>query len=276
MEPFLKAVGGKRWISTKLADEIMATNPNLYVEPFVGGGAVTLALPPSIPKIVSDINSGYIAVWLALKSYKPEEMLAAIADVQREYPNTAFGYARARDALNGYLAAKDNTGVIKLAALVLYINTRCFNGIWRVNQSGEFNVPWNKTNNPRRFSIGELKSYHEALVSVAIMDSDFRSTLDIVGNRELPKTAIYIDSPYDETFDGYASGGFDEVDQRDLAKWLRWLSARGAKVWATNADTPLIRELYSGWAKIEVIDEYHSVGAKANRRGQRQCLLIRA
>lgn len=279
MEPFLKAVGGKRWLSAKLAGEIMKVSPLLYVEPFVGGGAVSLAVSPSVPKIVSDTNPAFIAVWRALKIYPADEMYASIDALRKRFPETAFGYMQARDAMNGYLGLwKSGEPPLELAALVLHVNVRCFNGLWRVNSQGGFNVPWGKYKGPRRLSVEELLAYRRTLASIEAKVLDFRHALDALTSRprsQRSRIAIYVDPPYDGTFDGYTIDRFDETEQRDLATWLKYLAAIGMRVWATNADTPLIREIYS-WARVEALTEQHSVGAKADRRGQRNCLLIRS
>lgn len=291
MEPFIKAVGGKRWLASKLASEILAASPKLYVEPFVGGGAVALTLSPALPKIVADANPAFIAVWRALRAYAPEALLAELAQVYKAYPDTAFGYVQAREAIGAYLQearplARDQPidpatplalPPLRFAALTLYLNARCFNGLWRVNSASLMNTPWGRRKQPRRLTAAELRAYQYALTATQAVCADFRQVL--AGLAKLPRAdrshiAIYADPPYDGTFTGYVAEGFDETDQRDLARWLKYAADLGMRVWATNADTPLIRELYA-WAHIEAITEMHVVGAKGSCRGERNCLLIR-
>jgi DNA adenine methylase len=284
MDPFLKAVGGKRWLTARLVPEILAIDPRLFVEPFVGGGALALALPPRLDKIVSDTNPAFHNAWRVLRYNKTEEILHRLTAIEKTFPNTGLGYDQARQALNAHLvgpsdpALSTNARMLDFAALTLYINVRCFNGMWRVNADGGFNVPWGRPQKPRRFTLTELNQYKHNLSNVRVYNADFRQTLDALRHADLIKhrnqIAIYADSPYDGTFNGYTSSGFDETDQRDLARWLAYLAGLGMRVWATNADTPLIREIYS-WAKVEALAEYHSVGSKADRRGSRSCLLIR-
>jgi DNA adenine methylase len=296
MEPILKAVGGKRWLSAKLAAEIMTLQPETYVEPFVGGGAVTLALPPKLPKVISDTNPGFAQVWAVIKARKPEEVFEGIRAVERRYANTGFGYAQAVKDINQYLGSApsmfDPLGLsleaLQFAALTLYVNARSFNGLWRVaKKDGCFNVPWGKYKNPRRLSIAEIVLLHRALASVDILNLDFRRVLQLLCGEDFrarrQKIAIYLDPPYDsipdeqsrKAFVSYTREGFDDQDQRDLADWAKYVAGLGMHVWASNADTPLIRELYS-WAKIETVTEFHSVGATGGRRGDRGCLLIRS
>lgn len=289
MEPFLKAVGGKRWCSAQLAAEIMQIEPALYVEPFVGGGAVALALAPGLDKLVYDANPAFAAVWQLLRRHRPEEVLSELNAVERLYSNSAFGYTQAKDKLNEYLTGGvDPRGPARqrFAALVLYINARSFNGLWRVNQEGAFNVPWGKYKQPRRLTLADLTTYHYALTTIAAECLDFRVAFKRLCSPQYRgirrQIAIFADPPYDSipdaqgqrAFVNYTAEGFKVADQRDLAQWLAYLARLGMRVWTTNADTPLIREIYA-WAKIETITEYHSVGANSAGRGQRKCLLIR-
>jgi DNA adenine methylase len=282
MEPIpppMKAVGGKRRIAVQLANEIMAFKPDLYVEPFVGGGAVTLALPVELPKIIADTNPAIVAVWLALKRW-PDELNAALIRARKAHPNTAFGYAQARDQLNhllGMASSLTNEATIELAAYALWINSRCFNGLWRTNSSGQFNVFWGKYKSPRDIGPNEIAVYAHTLKTVDVKATDFRVTFNSIMRRN-DRIVIFADSPYDGTFANYTAEKFDDTDQAELAQWLRWLvrtSRGGIKVFATNADTPRVRELYN-WTKIEVISEQHSVGPTGAQRGKRGCVLIRA
>lgn len=294
MEPILKAVGGKRWLSAKLAAEIMAMQPALFVEAFVGGGAVTLALPPTLPKVISDTNPAFAQVWAVVKARKPEEVYEGLRVVERQYPNTGFGYAQAVNDINQYLRSQAFNPLrlgaesLRFAALTLYVNARSFNGLWRVaKRDGCFNVPWGKYKNPRRVLLEEITAFHRALANVNVVNLDFRRVLQLVCGEDFraqrQKIAVYLDPPYDstpdeqgrKTFVSYTREGFDDQDQRDLADWAKYVAGLGMRVWASNADTPLIRELYS-WAKIETVTEFHSVGATGGRRGDRSCLLIRS
>lgn len=277
IEPFMKAVGGKRRVAERLAAEIEALDPALYVEAFAGGGAVALALRPSIPKLIADANPAVIAVWAAIKEQPPERLLEELGRLYKVYPDTAFGYAQARDELNTCLGSKPINPGLRFAALVLYINVRCYNGLWRVNQEGFFNVPWNKQQSSRRLTLNELRIYQEVLKNVEVHCADFREVFGELLDRprsDRSRTVIYADPPYDAMFGDYTVGGFGEGDQHALATWLKYLAERGMKILTTNADTPLICKLYA-WAKIEYLDERHSVGPTAGERGTKRCLLIK-
>lgn len=272
IKPAVRWAGGKTWLASRLASEIEAVKPKVYIEPFLGGGAVALAVASSIPKILSDSNSTLMDFWTCVKAL-PKALINELARVEKQYPDTLEGYLRARDELNAGILIQRAMWVSR-AALFLYINARCFNGLWRTNSKGTFNVPYAKLEHPSSIDHDEARILSTHLQTARILCSDYQEVFRSV-DKQLPGAAIYIDSPYDGTFDGYTSDGFAETAQRELAEWCRYCVSRGAKIWASNRDTDLIRELYS-WASIEAIAERHSVGATGVRRGQRDCVLIRA
>jgi DNA adenine methylase len=164
---------------------------------------------------------------------------------------------------------------VRRSALFLYLNARCFNGLWRTNSLGTFNVPYGKLSSPRILHWDDLAPITTTLRRAELIAGHYGLVLAREVQRSTAKgVAIYADPPYDGTFDGYAKGGFDEVSQRALAAHLDACASKGAAVWASNSDTPLVREIYA-WAQIERVDEHHSVGSKAERRGKRGCVLIR-
>lgn len=263
--------GGKRWLAERLAKEIEAANPKRYFEPFLGGGAVALAVPSYIPKHLSDINPTLIDFWRCLQR-APSTLIEELARVKKQFPDTQKGYLDARDALNAIIL-DGRPFWIRRAALFMYINARCFNGLWRTNGIGKFNVPWGKLEKPSSIDLDEAKALSVWLRNVVLEAGDYAGCLAEIA---WPKTtAIYADCPYDKMFDDYAKEDFGESQQRELAEHLRFWAGRGAKIWATNNDTPLVREIYS-WAEIEALEEHHSVGAIGDRRGKRACLLIRS
>jgi DNA adenine methylase len=293
LTPWLKWAGGKRKLAPQLVEEITAINPLLYIEPFLGGGAIALALPPKLPKILADINHHLIDCWLCVQKI-PGVLLAELIAVEGKYgdgsptvPHSKEGYNLARDEFNSMIRQPRRMWA-RRSALFMFLNTRCFNGLWRTNAKGQFNVPWSKTDSPRVVRFDELGEYNLALKRCDLRSDGF---VQLLGG-ELTKrsnwalgdcakirmmfrgVAVYVDPPYDGAFDGYAKGGFSIEDQRTLAQLLHSYASAGAAVWATNADTKLIRDAY-GWAQIEEIDEHHSVGSKPERRGKRGCLLIR-
>lgn len=288
MKPFLKWAGGKGWLAERLADEIMSTFPGLYIEPFLGAGAVALALPESLPKRLSDINPHLMDLWRCVQTL-PADLVRELIACEASYGNDADGFANARAYFNTIVRVPRPMWAFR-SAHFLYLNARCFNGLWRTNGAGRFNVPFGKRENPRTYDRDEMLAYSSRLppASTSLSMEGFTSALarefskrivKIKGDANRMRTcmagvAVYADPPYHETFDGYAKEGFGEMDHTLLAGQLESLAAAGASVWTSNADTPLVRALYS-WAQIEEIEEQHNVGSKAERRGKRSCLLIR-
>lgn len=284
--PWLRWAGGKRTLAPSLVPEILATQPTLYIEPFLGGGAVALALPAELPKVLADVNPHLIDCWLCVQKI-PGTLFDELHAVEKLYGDGPAGYIKARDEFNKAVRNARKMWA-RRSALFMYLNARCFNGLWRTNASGFFNVPYGKLEKPRRFELADLEAYAVVLRSETIVDGHYAKVVGIEFSRRtnaargrfvdmqsmMKGTAIYADSPYAGTFDGYTKDGFDEQDQRVLAGQLASHAAAGAAVWASNSDTELIRELY-GWAQIETVNEQHSVGSKPERRGKRGCVLIR-
>ena len=284
--PFLRYAGGKRWLAADLAAEIIEKKPKLYVEPFLGGGAVALALPMGLPKILSDINPCLIDVWRCFQKI-PGMFYSELQSVWETYAHTKDDYLRARADFNALIADPRPLSV-RRSALFLYLNAHSFNGLWRTNRRGAYNVPFGDVKIPRSYTADEVSGYSLVLSCCDLSSEGFSKVLGDLFTRHANKTqgvlqklrvmlegvAVYADPPYDQTFDGYAKSGFDGQAQADLAGRLYSLAMAGAAVWTTNADTPWVREAYR-WAQIEEIDERHSVGSKPERRGKRGCLLIR-
>lgn len=291
--PWLRWAGGKRRLAAQLAAEITAIKPKMYVEPFLGGGAVALALPVELNKFLADVNPHLIDCWLCVQKI-PGALYAEIRRVEDQYGN---GSPTAPHSEEGYKAARVEFNTMinnprpmwaRRSALFIFLNARCFNGLWRTNASGRFNVPWGKLAMPRWLGAEEMAHYSAALNHCELYAEGYAPLMGRLATAASRKTrgtidelrhmldgfAVYCDPPYDTTFDGYTKGGFDDADQRVLGSMLSSWASCGAAVWATNADTPLIREIYN-WAQIEAIDEQHSVGATGDRRGKRSCLLIR-
>lgn len=266
----VRYVGGKNWLVDRLVREIHSTSPQRYIEPFVGGGAIALNIRDTIPKYLGDTNAVVMDLWRCLRS-APEALLEELGRVEKRYGDTNEGYLNARQELNSMILSTRPMW-IRRAAIFLYLNARSFNGIWRVNERGLYNVPYGKIKKPSSIDLEEAKVIQQSLLRAQLITGDYAKVLDFVNGMQ--HTAIYADPPYDGTFEGYSANGFDEADQRALAAHLKACVTRGARVWATNADTPLIREIYS-WAEIISLQEQHSVGATAARRGKRNCVLIR-
>jgi len=265
--------GGKGWLAARLAKEIEACNPSLYVEPFLGGGSVALAIPSYISKLLADTNLPLIDFWRCLQR-APVALLDDLMQCERQYGNELEGYMSARAALNNVIMVA-RPMFIRRAALFMFINARCFNGLWRTNKQGYFNVPFGKLESPSSIDLDEAKLLAALLAKAEFVCGGYDTVLDRVAHRLYGLgTAVYCDPPYHDMFADYTEDSFGESEHRQLASHLQYLVQRGAKIWTTNNDTPLIREIYS-WAHIEESEEQHNVGATGDRRGKRACLLIR-
>lgn len=272
LRPFLRWPGGKQWLAEQLADEIMAMQPLAYHEPFVGAGAVALALPSTVDLHLSDWSEPLINLWQMVGRH-PKVVASLLVEIIRKYGNEQEGYLSARALFNQY--PPNGT---RAAALMLYLNARSFNGLWRENKRGGYNVPWGQIRAPRIVTADELVDISERLRNATIRHSSFVDRIAGVGAGE----AIYADPPYasipgkkQKSYVAYTASGFTDEQQAQLASQLEAADARGVHVWATNSDTPLIRSLYS-WADLTPLAEPRPIAASALARGDAHCLLIRS
>lgn len=252
--PFLKWAGGK----TQLLPEILARFParyGRYHEPFVGGGAVFFGLGPR-RAILSDFNDVLMGTYIAVR----DELPAVLAALRRHRSDeTQFYRVRAQDTTKLSRAAA--------AARMIYLNRTCFNGLYRVNKKGQFNVPFGKYKNPRICDRDNLTRVSRVLQTV---DLEPRSALD-VGKRVRQGDLVYFDPPYNPltptaSFVSYTSKGFGPSEQERLAELFAKLAHKGAHVVLSNSDTPLIRSLYKDFW-IERVYARRAINSRADRRG---------
>lgn len=258
----IKWVGGKRWLVPTIAPSIyerLAATQGRYIEPFMGSAAVALDL--GLPgMILSDRCKPLVATYAAIRR-TPEAVAWALQTLVEKGTDKEH-----------YLAvrASEPPSVVFAAARFIYLNKFGFNGLYRENSKGKFNVP----HGGDRSSAGipgrdELNAVSRALKDAEIRVADFRETIE----RAQPGDVLYVDSPYYETFSDYTAGGFTEDDHVALASVLRDAHERGAVFIASNSDHERVRDLYT-WAKIVPVAERHAVGATAERRGMKDAVLI--
>jgi len=264
IKPLWRYPGGKSWLAGPLSNEILACRPTRYIEPFLGAGAVALVLPAGLPKVLSDLSRPLMNVWESIKT-QPAALHAALLRLHATHGNTSEGFYEIRDRYNasGHFGAN-------AAAMMLYLNSISFNGLHRENASGQYNVPFGDVKKPRVLSLEELLLAQTHLRSAQLYCCGYQEVLTEAGQG----SAAFIDPPYWGGFDDYVAGGFSEDDQRELASQVQAAVGRGAKIWLTNSDTPLIREIY-GWADIQPIAENRSIAADGDRRGGAGCVLVR-
>ena len=265
--PPLRWAGGKTWLRDLLVQEIRQVNPARYIEPFVGAGAILLGLVrlSQAHFIASDASEPLINLWHVIQT-APDQLAKLEAELFEVHGNTKTGFYTVRQLFN-----LDGGEPIVRAAQMRYLNAISFNGLWRVNARDKFNVPFGDVANPRALTIGQLRALSMAIQRVSFRCCDFREILRNVSAGD----AIYADPPYDEGFVGYTKDGFDRDDQRELAALLHAADQQGAHIWASNVDTPHIREIYD-WAEIIALDEDRNIAAKVASRKPSRCVLIRS
>ena len=260
--PFVKWAGGKRQLIPQIRERMPAQFNNYY-EPFVGGGAVIFELLPE-NAVINDINRALINAYQMICKH-PQEFLQEINRLDAEmWEDGKEYYYSLREHYNDKLM-KDEFDV-ELAALFVFINKHCFNGLYRVNGKGLFNVPYN---NSRRSSVDEksIKEISEFLKKVTIISGDFEAACEGARAGDF----VFIDSPYaplnPTSFESYTKEGFDIESHRRLANLFDELTARGCYCMLTNHNTELINELYGGKGyTIDVVSVKRMINSDASNR----------
>jgi len=264
--PFIRWAGGKRTLAPMLLSAIPATfdeNNSRFFEPFVGGGAVMFALSQKFqnPKlIINDVNPDLVATYRTLQN-NLEELVKELRKLSLDVSQEAFLKMRRSSPKNDVMKA----------ARFIFLNKTCFNGLWRVNSKGEFNVPFGRSANPNTV-INVLDEELLRINSAYLKKTVIREGSYITAVADAQKDDIvYFDPPYiplnpTSSFSRYAKDDFVEVDQYALAGVIRGLSARGVKVIFSNSDTPLTREIYGGLLELRQVSVSRSISAKAASR----------
>lgn len=267
--PVLKWVGGKRQL-LETFQPLLPSKITTYCEPFVGGGALLFHLQPKIAYI-NDINPELILVYTVIK----ENVEALIAELEK-YENTAEYFYAVRDWDRDRVRYDTLTDVQK-AARVLYLNKTCFNGLYRVNNAGEFNSPFGNYRNPNIVNAPVLRA-----VSAYFNSADIHMTTKDYSEvlKSVPKGAfVYLDPPYDPvsetaSFTGYSKGGFSRADQIRLRECCDDLTARGVKFMLSNSATEFILEQYAAY-NITIVQAKRAVNSVASKRGDVDEVVVR-
>lgn len=263
--PFLKWAGGKRL----LAPQIVGMFPRkiqTYYEPFVGGGAVffTLAAMDRFQRaVLNDSNVELTNVYRVIRDF-PEELIAQV----NRLPVTKDCFMQLRARL------PDEFSPVRRAARTLFLNRTCYNGLYRVNRDGIFNVSWGDYQNPRVVDPENVMMCSDALKHVHIGSLDFAAAVDPAGSDDV----VYFDPPYAEVsrtanFTAYTAGGFSMDDQVRLADLFGRLAKKGVAVIASNSNTPAVQELYAGWEQHKVRAR-RSINSDPKKRGPVEELII--
>ena len=260
--PFLKWAGGK----TQLLTQFESLYPpraqvKRYLEPFVGSAAVffhirNLYQPGEV--VLADSNAELIHTYRAIQQ-EVEEVVRLLAKHRKAHSEKHYYQVRARPP--------SELSTSELAARTIYLNKTCFNGLYRVNSKGGFNVPIGRYEDPPILDTWNLRAVSAALRGVVLRQGHFRETLEYARKGDF----IYFDPPYQPLsttafFTAYTRSSFSPADQEELAYVFRRLDERGCRVMLSNSDTSLIRRLYQGFDP-RTVDARRSINSKADRRG---------
>ena len=260
--PFVKWAGGKRQLLPQI-EERMPEKYNNYIEPFVGGGAVVFGLLPE-NALINDINEALINAYRQICN-EPDMFLKVINKLDQEmWEDGKKYYYSLREHYNDKLMKAEYD--VELEHLFVFINKHCFNGLYRVNGKGLFNVPYN---NSRRSSVDEsvIMEVSEYLQGITIMNGDFQEISASAKKGDF----IFLDSPYaplnPTSFESYTKEGFDIESHRRLSKFYDELTAKGCYCMLTNHNTELINELYGNKGyKIDVVSVKRMINSDASNR----------
>jgi DNA adenine methylase len=289
-KPFVKWAGGKG----QLLDQLDALLPSdfsqredlVYVEPFVGGAAMlfhVLAKYPNIRRaVINDTNSELIATYRTIKT-KPDELIELLSVLQNEFLRCENMEARQ----DMYLKLREKFNLrksdeLEMSSLFIFLNKTCFNGLYRVNSKGGFNVPFGKAKNPAICDADNIRLLSKVLQKVTILNGDFADVVKSVRGRAF----FYLDPPYrpltqSAAFTAYAKGGFDDDEQRRLAQFCRRLDRAGHQWLLSNSDPhnvnpddDFFEELYQGF-DIKRVVASRAINSKGDGRGKIMELAIR-
>lgn len=267
-QPILKWAGGKRqllpYIRTHYPKEF-----NTYFEPFLGAGAVLLDLQPKVA-IVNDINEELINLYETVKN-NAEELI----DILLKYENDKEFFYKIRD-LDRLPIYKYFNPIIR-ASRLLYLNKTCYNGLYRVNKNGYFNVPYGGYKNPNIVNKEAILSLHTFLKGsdIKLLNTDFNIALDIASTGDF----VYLDPPYDpvnksSSFTSYSNNGFTKEDQVKLYETFCKLHQKGCKVLLSNSATEFITNLYKDF-EIHYVEANRNINSKGESRGKIKEVLVK-
>ena len=260
--PFVKWAGGKRQLLAQIKERMPKTYHDYY-EPFVGGGAVTFELLPT-NALINDINKALMNTYRQI-CHSPEAFLDTVKVLDEQiWEDGKMYYYSLRERYNDKLMRAEYD--VELAELFVFINKHCFNGLYRVNGKGLFNVPYN---NSRRKSVNEkmVLDISNYLKGIRIMEGDFE--VACAGAKE--GDFVFLDSPYaplnPTSFESYTKEGFDIESHRRLARLYDELPSRVCYCMLTNHNTDLIRELYSNKGyQMDVVNVKRMINSDASNR----------
>jgi DNA adenine methylase len=289
-KPFLKWAGGKTQLIQQLEDRLpsrVKTSKKIenYIEPFIGGGAFFFYLRNNYEikkSVIVDINPEIILGYKTIQK-KHSDLIESLTEIQRQYISLAEEKRKVffydiRESFNKKIPSMDyknfNSTWIERTTQLIFLNKTCFNGLFRQNSKGEFNVPFGDYKNPKICDDTNIKACNKALQNTEILNGDFL----IVKPYVTADTLIYLDPPYrpiskTSSFNSYSKGGFGDEEQKRLAVFFAEMSLRGAYLILSNSDPKNIDEddnffdeMYNEY-KIDRIAASRMINSKADKRG---------
>ena len=266
--PVVKWVGGKRQIIDQIS-QYVPKNISTYYEPFFGGGAVLFELQPK-KAVINDINKELINLYEVIKN-NMEDLIEDLKSHKND--EEYFYYIRELD--------RDKTSYnsltpIQKASRIIFLNKTCYNGLFRVNKSGEFNAPFGRYKNPNivnEITIRAVSNYFKK-ADITFMSKDFAEVLK--GARK--GAFVYLDPPYDPvsdtaSFTGYDKGGFNREEQIRLKTVCDKLNEKGIRFLLSNSATDFIKDLYADY-RIEIVKAKRAINSNGDKRGEIDEVLV--
>lgn len=290
VKPFLKWAGGKSQLISEIEKYYPFEDSNItkYAEPFVGGGAILFDILSKYELkevYISDINAELINTYIMIRD-EPNELISILMSLQNEFLSMDLEYRK-----KYYLEKRERFNILKIdgdkhfgverAALMIYLNKTCFNGLFRVNKKGLFNVPMGAYKNPLICDENNIKEVSGSLQKVKIVYGDYRMSSKFIDKN----TFVYFDPPYrplssTSSFTAYTEDIFDDKAQIELANYVKTLNDKGAKFIVSNSDPKNIDEkdeffdkVYADYC-IRRVEATRMINSNSNKRGKIKELVI--
>ena len=290
VKPFLKWAGGKSQLLREIENFYPFADGKItkYAEPFVGGGAVLFDIISKydLEEIyISDINKELMNTYCVVRD-DIDELLEMLYKFQEEFiqldtDNRKEYYLKKRERFNALKVDEKSNDNIEKSAIMIFLNKTCFNGLYRVNRKGLFNVPMGSYKNPLICDEKNLRAVSEKLQNVTIICADYKESINFIDE----KTFVYFDPPYrpltdTASFTSYTENNFDDKKQIELAKFVECVNDKGAKILVSNSDPKntnlednFFDEIYSAY-NIQRVEANRMINCQAESRGKIKELLI--
>lgn len=270
VKPILKWVGGKRQLLSEISP-LIPGEFDKYFEPFVGAGAVIFDLLPN-KAVINDLNNELINVYKVIKD-NPDELIDLLKEHTNNNNKEYFYKVRELDRQTNY----DTLSDIYKASRTIYLNKTAYNGLYRVNKSGQFNTPWGRYKNPKILDADNILSMSKYFNSkdIKILNCDYKNALNSVSKGDF----VYLDPPYlpissSSAFTSYTADGFGIQQQEELKNTCDVLNNQGVKFLLSNSYHQFLLDLYKDY-NIKIVEARRSVNSKGHKRGKIREILVR-